>query len=83
MEDKTWAVLFFILFLGLIVALIVLLATYPYPNYPYYRDASPLKKGDAPGRAANCTASEEYNEELHLCAPVVNIPVPISGDMMG
>ncbi len=80
-EDRFWTIFFFIVIIGFFVAIIVLIATEPYPVYPYYRDASPLKKGDAAGRS-KCTVSEEYNEELELCAPIVNIPVPISSDMM-
>ena len=66
--------------IGLFIALIVWVFTHPHPEYPYYRDASPVRHEGTYVR--NCTIGEEMDEELELCAPIVNTPLPILGSLM-
>lgn len=73
-----WAIGFTLLFIGLIVLISV--NTHPYP-YPYYRDASPINSKDGVPRF-NCTVGERYDDNLALCAPVINTPMPISNDLI-
>ena len=59
--------IFFLLLLAGLIALIVVLATAPYPATSFYRKGSARR---------NCTIGEEYDKELDLCAPITNWPIP-------
>lgn len=67
--------IFTLLFVGAIVALIVVLVTYPYPVSTYYR-------GHPSTVRTNCTVGEYLDEELDMCAPFMNTPIPISHELM-
>ena len=73
--------IFFLLFIGLMITLIVVWATHPYPAYPYYRDSSPMGSRDGKGRL-NCTIGETFDERLDICAPDVSTPMPIAHELM-
>ncbi len=78
--DTGWWVFFFVV-IGLMVALLIVLATRPYPAYPYYRDSSPMGSRDGRGRL-NCTIGETFDEHLDICAPDVPTPLPIDESLM-
>jgi predicted metalloendopeptidase len=67
--------IFTVLLIGAFVALIVVLATYPYPASTYYR-------GHPSTVRTNCTVGEYLDEELDMCAPFMNTPIPISHELM-
>lgn len=67
--------LFTVLLIGAFVALIVVLVTYPYPASTYYR-------GHPSTVRTNCTVGEYLDEELDMCAPFMNTPIPISHELM-
>lgn len=67
--------LFTLLFIGVFIALIVVLVTYPYPASTYYR-------GHPSTVRTNCTVGEYLDEELDMCAPFMNTPIPISHELM-
>lgn len=78
-EASCWWLLWITLF-ALIIAGIILIFTYPYPESTYYREASPVRH-EAPFRQ-NCTVGEVLDNDLELCAPVVNTPIPITASLM-
>jgi len=65
--------IFFILLFGAFIALIVVLATAPYPATSFYRKSYARK---------NCTIGEEYDTDLDLCSPITNWPIPINHELM-
>lgn len=72
-------VVFFIVLLGM-VTLIVVMATYPYPNTQFFRES--VLHGKTPSLRVNCTVGEFYDDTVDLCAPVMNTPIPISHEIM-
>ncbi len=56
------------------IALIIVLASYPYPTTSFYRGITRSRR--------NCTVGEEYDGELEMCAPILNTPIPISHELM-
>lgn len=71
-----WLVTFLII--AAFITLFVILITYPYPSASYYRGGD----GFAPQIRTNCTIGEEFDNELFMCAPIMNVPVPISHELM-
>jgi predicted metalloendopeptidase len=70
--------IFFLLLVGGLIALIIVLASYPYPATSFYRASG----GDRREPRRNCTIGEEYDTELDMCAPIINTPIPISHELM-